>query len=305
MIPSDLWNIGVLTIVLQLIFLEGILSIDNAAVLGAMVSPLPADKPVPWPRWLRPLGHMLDPLLGPQRLAALKVGLLGAYLGRGAMLVLASVVIHNPWLQFLGALYLIKIAIEHLGAFHEPSQDDTAIVETLQRHRRGFWQTVLMVELMDLAFSLDNVVVAVTLSRHLYVVMLGVALGILTMRFAAGVFTRLIEREPILATAAYILVLNIGIEFLLQEFFGLEFHEITRFVINVATLVLAVVYAHMPVLQRLLRQPFALISRGFYYLDEAINLLFYPLGLGVRFVWRQAVIRGVNGLRNHRRPQAS
>lgn len=32
-------------IVLQLIFLEGILSIDNAAVLGAMVTPLPADIP--------------------------------------------------------------------------------------------------------------------------------------------------------------------------------------------------------------------------------------------------------------------
>ena len=30
-------------IVLQLIFLEGILSIDNAAVIGALVSPLP-DK---------------------------------------------------------------------------------------------------------------------------------------------------------------------------------------------------------------------------------------------------------------------
>lgn len=38
-------------IVLQLIFLEGILSIDNAAVLGAMVAPLPDDQPIPWPRW--------------------------------------------------------------------------------------------------------------------------------------------------------------------------------------------------------------------------------------------------------------
>ena len=31
-------------IIIQLIFLEGILSIDNAAVLGVMVSVLPADK---------------------------------------------------------------------------------------------------------------------------------------------------------------------------------------------------------------------------------------------------------------------
>jgi tellurite resistance protein TerC len=41
--------IGLITIIIQLIFLEGILSIDNAAVLGAMVSVLPSDKPVPYP----------------------------------------------------------------------------------------------------------------------------------------------------------------------------------------------------------------------------------------------------------------
>lgn len=38
----------VVVIVLQLIFLEGILSIDNAAVIGALVSPLPNDEEVPW-----------------------------------------------------------------------------------------------------------------------------------------------------------------------------------------------------------------------------------------------------------------
>ena len=38
-----------LIIILQLIFLEGILSIDNAAVIGALVSPLPDDKHVVGP----------------------------------------------------------------------------------------------------------------------------------------------------------------------------------------------------------------------------------------------------------------
>ena len=70
-----------ITIILQLIFLECILSIDNAAVLGAMVAPLPNDRPVPWPRTMHGVLSRLDPLLGPQRQAALKVGLLGAYAG--------------------------------------------------------------------------------------------------------------------------------------------------------------------------------------------------------------------------------
>lgn len=87
---------GVIFIIIQLIFLEGILSLDNAAVLGAMVAPLPDDQPIPWPAALRGLGDRLDPLLGMQRDAALKVGLLGAYVGRGIMLAIATVIIQNP-----------------------------------------------------------------------------------------------------------------------------------------------------------------------------------------------------------------
>ena len=72
-------DLTILAIIIQLIFLEGVLSIDNAAVLGTMVTPLSSTLPIPWPRVLRPLGKVLDPLLGKQRMAALKVGLLGAY----------------------------------------------------------------------------------------------------------------------------------------------------------------------------------------------------------------------------------
>lgn len=271
--PLDL---GFLSIILQLIFLEGILSFDNAAVLGAMVAPLPENQPVPWPRLLRPLGRMLDPLLGPQRTAALRVGLLGAYIGRGLMLVMASFIIRNPWLKLAGAMYLIKIAIEHLGSFHTSEEENEEEAVALARKVRGFWTTVLMVEIMDLAFSLDNVVAAVALSQHLAVVMIGVALGILTMRFAAGLFAHLIEKEPILGTAAYLLVLNIGVEFLLSEFFHIEFHEMTRFVINLGTILLALFYAHTPWLQRPLAKPLAWIARAFFYLDTGMNWILWP-----------------------------
>src|SRR3974377_274892 len=95
-------------IIVQLIFLESILSIDNAAVLGAMVAHLPVDIPIAWPRSLAPFGNRLHPLLGNQRPAALRVGLLGAYLGRGLMLIMASFVLSNPWLKLLGELYLLR-----------------------------------------------------------------------------------------------------------------------------------------------------------------------------------------------------
>ncbi len=74
-------DLTVVYIIIQIIFLEGILSIDNAAVLGAMVSGLPQEDKVPWPGPLHFLADPIHRLLGGQRSAALKVGLLGAYLG--------------------------------------------------------------------------------------------------------------------------------------------------------------------------------------------------------------------------------
>src|SRR5689334_6540164 len=112
----------VIAIVLQLIFLEGILSIDNAAVLGALVTPLPSNVEIPWPKFLQKVGKFLNPFLGMQRAAALRVGLLGAYLGRGLMLFMASFLIHNSWLRLVGAAYLIRLAFDELGD-STPGQD--------------------------------------------------------------------------------------------------------------------------------------------------------------------------------------
>ncbi len=276
--------VEIVLVVLQLIFLEGILSIDNAAVLGAMVSQLPAHEPVPWPRWLRFMSNWGDRVFGGQRAAALKVGLLGAYAGRALMLLLATVVIENPWLRLLGAAYLFKLGIAHLGQMHEEETDEEAEAMAQKVAGKGFWAVVLSVELADLAFSLDNVVAAVALSPVLWVVLLGVALGILTMRFAAQIFTVMIEREPVLATAAYLLVLAIGVEVLISDITLLMGHEVEfkswqKFSISVSILVLSVLYAHSPLLQRVLGPIFQVFRKAFYYINTGIDLLLYP------FIW--------------------
>lgn len=215
-------NSGILFIIIQLIFLEGVLSLDNAAVLGAMVAPLPNDRPVPWPRALRKIGNILDKPLGMQRDAALKVGLLGAYIGRGMMLALATIVIQNPWLRLLGALYLLYLALEYLSNLGK-ADGDAHEVKVKEAAEVSFWSVVLTVELADLAFSLDNVVAAVALSEDYWVVLLGVAIGIVLMRFAASLFSRMIEWEPNLEIAAYLLIFAISIELLLDDLFHIHF----------------------------------------------------------------------------------
>lgn len=299
-------DLSLLTIIVQLIFLEGILSIDNAAVLGAMVSVLPDDKPVPYPKSLSFLQPSTDRILGAQQSAALKVGLLGAYLGRALMLLIASFIIQNLWLRLIGALYLIKLAFSHLPAYADKTPGDPSDDLVAARSAAGtFWQVVLAVELADLAFSLDNVVVAVTLSEDLWVVMLGVALGIVTMRFAAGIFTKMIAREPILAPAAYVLVLVIGLRLFTEDIFMDQLHLYTypvfvennfewiQFATSVAILGLAVLYAHSPILQRIFRPIFHLVGRFMIFVNDIIDVLLRPFSwlVGKVFAWLVPLFR--------------
>lgn len=273
--------IGFISIVVQLIFLEGILSIDNAAVLGAMVSVLPPDKPVPYPAPFKFLQGFTNRTLGLQQAAALKVGLLGAYLGRALMLVLAAWVIANPFLKILGAAYLIKLAFEHLGHVGQ-AEGNEADEHGRKLTPASFWLVVLNVELADLAFSLDNVVAAVALSSRLWVVMLGVALGIIIMRFAASIFTWMIRREPILETAAYIIVLNIGVELLLAEFLQLQIEAWEKFLISGSTLVLGVVYARLKFLHTL-APVLRWLSQGMGHVNDLVNWALRPALVLIKF----------------------
>lgn len=267
-------DLSFVVVILQLIFLEAILSIDNAAILGAMVSGLPEQERIPWPPKLGKVGHVIDKFLGHQRAAALKVGLLGAYFGRGLMLLAASFIIRNPWLKLIGAAYLIRLALDDLSASGYEGGEE----ESLQKVKKaGFWITVLNVEMMDLAFSLDNVVAAVSLSENLWVVMFGVAIGILVMRFAAGIFSYIVEKEPVLKSAAYILVLNIGIELLLEEFQVMEFSDWARFGISVATIALSLAYAHLPFM-KVFRPLLVWLSQGFALVKAFIAWLLVPVG---------------------------
>lgn len=269
-----MWEI--IQIILLLTFLEGILSIDNAAVLGAMVAHLPRDKPIPWPNWLRFMEGHGARLLGPQQAAALKVGLLGAYLGRGLMLGLAFIITENEWILVLGAAYLFWLGISHFaGLYHkEQAEKDSAA----RIKKTGFWQTVLIIELIDLAFSLDNVVVAVQLDpqRRFWVIALGVGIGILVMRFAATIFSSLIAWEPNLEHAAFALLLAIGTETMLKAFTGIETPHWMKFAISMFVLLLTIGISKLPLLRPVklfLRLGLPLAAA----LQSVVNVVLFPV----------------------------
>jgi tellurite resistance protein TerC len=229
---------------------------------------------VAWPPALQRIGEWLHPVLGNQRMAALRVGLLGAYVGRGVMLFFTSFLIHNSWIKLIGAMYLIHLAFDNLEDMTGAGSEDDEEFHPVQV--QSFWATVLTVETMDLIFSIDNVVAAVSLSNKIWVVMLGVGIGILTMRFAAGIFSYAVTREPILKQAAYILVLNIGIELILDQVWHIEISDFLRFGISAATILLALAYAHSRFLQSF-RFVLIWLAQGIGIVNELVDWVFAPI----------------------------
>ena len=82
----------------------------------------------------------------------------------------------------------------------------------------NFWKTVLIVELTDIAFFIDSITTAVTMSDKLIIVSLAGIMGIIFLRFAAGFFIRLLEKLPKLEDLAYQLIFFVGTKLLLEGF---------------------------------------------------------------------------------------
>ncbi len=80
----------------------------------------------------------------------------------------------------------------------------------------AFWSTVILVEIMDLAFSIDNVFAAVAFTQSLFLICIGVFIGILAMRFVAQWFVKLMEKYPFLANAAFVVIAILGLKLALS-----------------------------------------------------------------------------------------
>lgn len=82
----------------------------------------------------------------------------------------------------------------------------------------GFWRTVLVIELTDIAFAVDSILAAMALAGgrrdKLWLVITGGFLGVVLMRFAAALFVRLLEKFPRFEVSAYLLVIVIGLKLL-------------------------------------------------------------------------------------------
>ncbi len=231
-----------LAVVALLVVLEGMLSIDNALVLGLLAKRLPKHE----------------------QAKALWYGLAGAFIFRFVAVLTASLLLRWTFAKFLGGAYLVYIAVRHLffeskeqekekiildahghpilveEDTNEPigeAQEETEIRErvpvymTPERRKQlglaSFWPTVFIIELTDIAFAVDSILAAIAMvgsppkdwpetAPHpkLWVVVLGGLIGLMLMRVAARWFIVLLERFPRFEISAYLLVIVIGFKLL-------------------------------------------------------------------------------------------
>jgi YkoY family integral membrane protein len=207
-----------LAIVANLIIIESLLSVDNAAVLATMVMDLPEK----------------------QRKRALKYGIIGAYFFRGVCLLFAAYLIQIWWLKPLGGLYLLYLVWDWWKGKQTKTKKDDLLNKNshwFYRHTVGrigpFWSTVVLVELMDLAFSIDNVFAAVAFTENLILIWTGVFIGILAMRYVAQGFVQLMQRFPFLETSAFLVIFVLGLKLTLSvvEHYHPD-HGVSRFLMS-------------------------------------------------------------------------
>jgi YkoY family integral membrane protein len=203
-----------LLLVLVLVVLEGLLSIDNALVLGLLARKLP----------------------GRLQTKALTYGLIGSFAFRLIAVAAAAWLLEWQIVKLIGGAYLIYVAIKHFVA-RKPSNDKLKKIG--EKQDLSFWTVVASIELTDIAFAIDSILAGIALvgpapqdsgliHPKLWVILAGGMIGVVLMRVAAIGFISLLKRFPRFETSAYLLVGIVGLKLIADWWFNAD-REVLNF----------------------------------------------------------------------------
>ncbi len=185
---SDFINVGLLVV------LEGLLSADNALVLALMI-------------------------LGLERRdqkKALRYGLVGAFSFRIVATLLATYLIRIEWVKVLGGLYLLYLSYEHFFRGGNAEQRTKPVPAQPWLGMSALWATVVKVELVNIAFSVDSILVAVAMSKKTWVVLAGGLIGIVAIRVVIGQLLSIVRKYPAIVDGAFIIIAWVGVKLLVE-----------------------------------------------------------------------------------------
>ena len=184
-------NIGVETpfLLLILIGLEAVLSADNAVALAAIAQGIENPK---------------------DQRRALNIGLALAYLLRITLILTATWVIQFWQFDLLGGGYLLWLTYNYFSSASDDEDGERRF------HFSSLWKAIPMIAVTDLAFSLDSVTAAIAIVDKTWLVIAGGTIGVITLRFLAGLFLRWLEIYSHLEDAAFITVGFVGLRLIVK-----------------------------------------------------------------------------------------
>ncbi|MEG4496134.1 DUF475 domain-containing protein [Microcoleus sp. F10-C6] len=186
---SPSFGVDAFFLLLVLVALEAVLSADNAIALASISKGLEDAK---------------------LQRQALNFGLAIAFVLRISLILTATWVIQYWQFELLGALYLLWLVFQHFSSDAD---------EEGEHHGPRFsslWQAIPVIALTDLAFSLDSVTTAIAISDETWLVLTGATIGIITLRFMAGLFIRWLDEFVHLEDAGYVTVGLVGLRLLVK-----------------------------------------------------------------------------------------
>lgn len=193
--------------------LEIVLGIDNLVFVAILAGRLPPER--------RSAGRRIGLLLA----LGTRVGLLFTLvwmIGMTAPLfaLLGMAFSWRDLILMAGGMFLIgKGTLEihhHLEAAAAPEQDGGAI-----RAAGGFIAVVIQIAVMDIVFSLDSVITAIGMARHVEVMVAAIVVAIAIMVLASDAVSGFIDRHPTVRMLALAFLLLIGTALVAD---GLDFH---------------------------------------------------------------------------------
>ena len=147
---------------------------------------------------------------------ALRYGIIGAFAFRIAAILLAVWLKDIQFVMLIGAAYLLWLPYHHFFGHEEGTDRRKPRTPTSWLGMSPFWSTVVKVELTDIVFAIDSILVAVALSDKTWVIITGGILGVIAMRLVIGQLLILVNRYPALVDGAFIIIAWVGIKLILE-----------------------------------------------------------------------------------------
>lgn len=192
--------------------LEIVLGIDNIIVIAILVSKLPEHQ--------RAAGRLFG-------LALAMVTRIGLLFSLVWLMGLTEPFLHIGELAFsgrdlillVGGLFLVYKAVTEMHDTMETGGHVETNSTGAMLKKVSIWAVVTQIALIDIVFSLDSVITAIGLVKHIEIMVAAIIVAVLVMMIAAKPISEFVERHPTIKMLALAFLILVGV-FLIAESFG-------------------------------------------------------------------------------------